>query len=162
MLPVVALLYDLAKKTGLKHSRNGQGPNPVWPSFALVSWTPDDHILITLRAIEQKEKWLRPLAKAEIRSCFSMTEPSPGAGSDPTMLQTTAKKASRGRAFRKDLIAKNREANPAPHPQGKAGGMEALKSRNSGRTKASQKDHDHPGLVQAQNDANSSKGQLAG
>ena len=54
------------------------------------------HMLEVVANSEQKEKWLRPLAKAEIRSCFSMTEPSPGAGSDPTMLQTTAKKTSQG------------------------------------------------------------------
>ena len=54
------------------------------------------HMLEVVANSDQKEKWLKPLAKAEIRSCFSMTEPSPGAGSDPTMLQTTAKKTSKG------------------------------------------------------------------
>ena len=54
------------------------------------------HMLEVVANKEQKEKWLRPLAEAKIRSCFSMTEPSPGAGSDPTMLQTVAKKTSKG------------------------------------------------------------------
>ena len=36
-----------------------------------------------------KTKWLK-LVAGEIRSCFAMTEPAPGAGSDPSMLQTTA------------------------------------------------------------------------
>jgi acyl-CoA dehydrogenase len=31
-----------------------------------------------------------PLVQARIRSCFAMTEPDPGAGADPSMLQTTA------------------------------------------------------------------------
>ena len=54
------------------------------------------HMLEVVANKEQKEKWLRPLAEARIRSCFSMTEPSPGAGSDPTMLKTFAKKTSDG------------------------------------------------------------------
>jgi alkylation response protein AidB-like acyl-CoA dehydrogenase len=38
---------------------------------------------------EQRERFLRPLVAAEIRSCFSMTEPET-AGSNPTLLATTA------------------------------------------------------------------------
>jgi len=37
-----------------------------------------------------KERWLRPQVQGKIRSCFAMTEPAPGAGADPSMLQTTA------------------------------------------------------------------------
>src|SRR5271165_4559478 len=40
----------------------------------------------------QKEEWLRPLAAGQIHSCFMMTEPAPGAGSDPSMLRTTARR----------------------------------------------------------------------
>jgi acyl-CoA dehydrogenase len=36
----------------------------------------------------QKERWMHPLLRGEIRSCFSMTEP--GAGADPTLLTTRA------------------------------------------------------------------------
>lgn len=38
---------------------------------------------------EQKGKWLKPLQKGEIRSCFAMTEPA-HAGSNPVHLSTTA------------------------------------------------------------------------
>ena len=38
----------------------------------------------------QREAYLMPLVRGELRSCFAMTEPAPGAGSDPAMLRTTA------------------------------------------------------------------------
>jgi acyl-CoA dehydrogenase len=40
----------------------------------------------------QKEEWLRPLVQGELVSTFSMTEPTPGGGSDPKMIRTTAEK----------------------------------------------------------------------
>jgi alkylation response protein AidB-like acyl-CoA dehydrogenase len=48
------------------------------------------HLLEHVGSEAQKERWLRPHAAGELRTCFAMTEPSPGAGSDPSMLQTTA------------------------------------------------------------------------
>jgi acyl-CoA dehydrogenase len=41
---------------------------------------------------DQKEKWLAPIADGSIRSSFVMTEPSPGAGSDPSVMLTKAVK----------------------------------------------------------------------
>ena len=38
---------------------------------------------------EQKERWLWPLLRGELTSCFSLTEPH-SAGSDPTQITTTA------------------------------------------------------------------------
>lgn len=46
-------------------------------------------LLLIAATREQKEKYLRPLAAGEKRSCFAMTEPEV-AGSDPTGLRTTA------------------------------------------------------------------------
>lgn len=45
---------------------------------------------------EQREQWLVPLAAGDIRTCFAMTEPAPGAGSDPRALRTTATKVDGG------------------------------------------------------------------
>jgi acyl-CoA dehydrogenase len=46
-------------------------------------------LLLIAGTPEQKEKYLRPLAAGEVRSCFAMTEPEVS-GSDPTGLRTTA------------------------------------------------------------------------
>jgi len=62
-------------------------------SLALNVFAPDEgnmHLLEAVAKPEHKERWLRPLASGEIRSCFCMTEPAPGAGSDPSMLTTAA------------------------------------------------------------------------
>jgi len=40
---------------------------------------------------EQQDRWLKPLAAGEIRSCFAMTEPE-HAGSNPVHLSTTARR----------------------------------------------------------------------
>lgn len=48
-------------------------------------------ILHLFGTAEQKERFLRPLAAGEIRSCFSMTEPE-HAGSNPVWMSTTAEK----------------------------------------------------------------------
>ena len=64
-------------------------------ALALNVFAPDEgnmHLLEAVATPEQKERWLRPLASAAIRSCFCMTEPPPGAGSDPSMLTTTARR----------------------------------------------------------------------
>jgi acyl-CoA dehydrogenase len=46
--------------------------------------------LLTDGSPAQQQRYLTPLARGEARSCFAMTEPEPGAGSDPSMLQTVA------------------------------------------------------------------------
>lgn len=49
-------------------------------------------LLRTTASPEVRERWLKPLCAAEITSAFCMTEPAPGAGSDPTNLRTKAEK----------------------------------------------------------------------
>jgi acyl-CoA dehydrogenase len=70
------------------------GYSPLGP-VALNCFAPDEgnmHLLEVVAGERQKEEWLRPLAAGEIRSCFMMTEPAPGAGADPSMLQTMARR----------------------------------------------------------------------
>src|SRR5437870_3996593 len=61
-------------------------------SLALNVMAPDEgnmHLLLEAGTPEQRERYLRPLAEAEIRSCFAMTERDV-ASSDPRQLRTTA------------------------------------------------------------------------
>jgi alkylation response protein AidB-like acyl-CoA dehydrogenase len=48
-------------------------------------------LLLQHGSSEQRERWLRPLARGEMRSCFGMTEPEL-AGSNPVWLGTTARR----------------------------------------------------------------------
>ena len=67
--------------------------------LALNIAAPDEgnmHMLEAIATSEQKERYLRPLAAGEIRSCFAMTEPAPGAGSDPNALATRARRTGSG------------------------------------------------------------------
>src|SRR5262249_59313831 len=48
-------------------------------------------LLLSHGSAEQKDRWLRPLVRGEIRSCFTMTEPE-FAGSNPVCMGTTAVK----------------------------------------------------------------------
>lgn len=69
------------------------GYSPVGPAV-LNCMAPDEgnmHLLSLIANEEQKEEFLRPLVQGEERSCFAMTEPHPGAGSDPSALATTAR-----------------------------------------------------------------------
>lgn len=66
---------------------------------ALNCAAPDQPNMISLMmqgTPAQQETYLTPLAAGTIRSCFAMTEPPPGAGSDPSMLRTTATRSERG------------------------------------------------------------------
>ena len=67
--------------------------------LALNCAAPDEgniHLLHMIASAGQREKYLRPLADGDVRSCFAMTEPPPGAGSDPAALLTSAAKVAGG------------------------------------------------------------------
>ncbi len=62
---------------------------------ALNCAAPDQPNMLTLLRLgdpTQQERFLAPLVRGEQRACFAMTEPAPGAGSDPSMLQTRAER----------------------------------------------------------------------
>ena len=89
-------------------ARGGQGLNVVgmaacyeeanYSIFGPVTFNcaaPDDGDMIVLNKIgteEQKKRWLQPIIDGKVRSAIVMTEPAPGAGSDPAMMLTTAEK----------------------------------------------------------------------
>lgn len=67
--------------------------------LALNCAAPDEgniHLLSVVATPEQQRRYLVPLVAGEIRSCFAMTEPAPGAGSDPSALRTTATRIDGG------------------------------------------------------------------
>ena len=59
------------------------------------SAAPDDGNMMVLNRLgtpEQKERWLAPIARGDVRSAVAMTEPAPGGGSDPSMIRTFARR----------------------------------------------------------------------
>lgn len=67
--------------------------------LALNIAAPDEgnmHLLERVATPAQKRDFLAPLAAGRVRSCFAMTEPPPGAGSDPRALNTVATRTPDG------------------------------------------------------------------
>jgi len=66
----------------------------IFGPVAFNAAAPDDGNMIVLNKVgteAQKDRWLQPLIDGEARSAIVMTEPHPGAGSDPAgMMKTTA------------------------------------------------------------------------
>ena len=67
----------------------------IFGPLACNCQAPDDGNMILLNKIgteAQKEWWLKPLVDGDVRSSFAMTEPHPGGGSDPSMIQSHAER----------------------------------------------------------------------
>jgi len=79
------------RETAIVLQRSGLSPlGPV----AVNTMAPDEgnmYLLGHVATVEQKQRFLSPLVAGEARSAFFMTEPATdgGAGSDPSMMQTT-------------------------------------------------------------------------
>jgi len=70
------------------------GYSPLGP-LAMNCSAPDEgnmHMLELIATDAQKERFLPPLAAGDVRSCFAMTEPAPGAGADPNLLLTEGRR----------------------------------------------------------------------
>lgn len=60
---------------------------------------PDDGNMTVLAKVAtpaQRERWLLPIVDGDVNSAFAMTEPAPGGGSDPSMIQTRAEPTGSG------------------------------------------------------------------
>ncbi|MCG9876253.1 MAG: acyl-CoA dehydrogenase family protein [Leptospiraceae bacterium] len=70
------------------------GRSPIAPYLCNCD-APDEgnmHLLHLAATEDQKKNFYQPLVEGKIRSAFAMTEPPPGAGSDPTSLTSNAVK----------------------------------------------------------------------
>lgn len=110
-------IQDAARKAGVfaphapieygGHGLNMTDRSPVFEEagyslfgpLALNLAAPDEgnvHMLAHIASDGQKQEFLEPLARGDVRSAFAMTEPAPGAGSDPSALTTTAVRTEGG------------------------------------------------------------------
>jgi alkylation response protein AidB-like acyl-CoA dehydrogenase len=90
---------DLVGKAAVLEAAGYSMLGPV----ALHCQAPDEgniHLLDVVASPAQRERYLRPLASGAARSCFAMTEPEGGAGSDPSMLKTRAEPDGNGWVIR--------------------------------------------------------------
>jgi len=74
------------------------GYSPIGPTV-LGIMAPDEgnmHLLHVVGTPAQHERYLAPLVRGDVRSSFAMTEPHPGAGSDPRALSTSAERVDGG------------------------------------------------------------------
>ena len=70
----------------------------IFGPMAINVSAPDEgniHMLDHIASPGQRERFLAPLVQGELRSAFAMTEPAPGAGSDPSALATPGHEGGR-------------------------------------------------------------------
>ncbi|HZF35549.1 MAG TPA: acyl-CoA dehydrogenase family protein [Candidatus Angelobacter sp.] len=112
-LPVLEALRGQAKAAGLwapqmPKAKGGQGlpvtgmaacyeemGRSIFGPVVFNCAAPDDGNMLLLEKVAseaQKVRWLQPIVDGRVRSAFAMTEPMPGAGSDPSAMRTRAEK----------------------------------------------------------------------
>jgi acyl-CoA dehydrogenase len=112
-LPLLETLRAKAKSAGLwapqiPQARGGQGlpvvgmaacyeemARSIFGPVVFNCAAPDDGNMIVLEKVAtdaQKARWLQPIVDGQVRSAFAMTEPMPGAGSDPSAMRTRAER----------------------------------------------------------------------
>ena len=112
-LPILDELRGKAKAAGLwapqmPKARGGQGlpvtgmaacyeemGRSIFGPVVFNCAAPDDGNMLLLEKVAteaQKARWLQPIVDGKVRSAFAMTEPMPGAGSDPAAMRTRAEK----------------------------------------------------------------------
>jgi len=112
-LPVLEALRGQAKAAGLwapqmPKAKGGQGlpvtgmaacyeemGRSIFGPVVFNCAAPDDGNMLLLEKVAsetQKARWLQPVVDGRVRSAFAMTEPMPGAGSDPSAMRTRAEK----------------------------------------------------------------------
>jgi acyl-CoA dehydrogenase len=116
-LDALKVLRDRARAEGLwclqlKPETGGQGlgktsmavcyeemNRSIFGPVVFNSAAPDDGNMMVLEQAgtpTQKDRWLAPIVRGDVRSAFVMTEPHPGGGSDPGMMLTTATRKGDG------------------------------------------------------------------
>ncbi len=114
-LPVLQVIRAKVKAAGLwapqiplEQGGMGYGPTGMAVLYEAMNYSifgpvafncaaPDDgnmYILNKVATPAQKATWLTPIINGDVRSSFAMTEPAPGGGSDPGMIQTTARRVN--------------------------------------------------------------------
>lgn len=109
------------------------GLSPLGP-VAVNTMAPDEGNMFLIGKIGtpwQKEHFLAPLVRGEARSAFFMTEPAEeqGAGSDPSMLQTTAvREGDRWRVDGRKMFITGAEGASVGIVMARTGGADAVKA----------------------------------
>ena len=112
-VPLLERLRGQARSAGLwapqmPKARGGQGlpvvgmaacyeemAHSIFGPVVFNAAAPDDGNMLLLEKVAteaQKARWLQPVVDGVVRSTFVMTEPMPGAGSDPSAMRTRAEK----------------------------------------------------------------------